>query len=166
MADEIKGFPPVFDSQARVLIVGSMPGIASLKANAYYAHPRNAFWPMLYAQFDQPCEGEYAERVAFAKAHHIAIWDSAYTCERQGSLDTAIKNVQLNDFTALFSHCTKLRAVLCNGTAAHTLYMKTPEAKRFPVYKMPSTSPAHASLSFDEKCAQWSLLRELIKEDA
>lgn len=156
--------PPVIRADARVLVLGSMPGQVSLAAGQYYAHPRNAFWPMLYAYFRQPIEENYEKRIAFALGHGIALWDSAAACMRTGSLDTAMREIELNDFGAVFAACPNLRAVACNGAKSYALFMKSAYATRLTVLAMPSTSPAYAAMRPEEKAAQWARVFALTKE--
>lgn len=148
--------PCVCRPDARLLVLGSMPGRASLEAQQYYAHPRNAFWPILYSHFGVPLETAYEERLRFAIAHGVALWDSAAACERAGSLDADMKKITINDFTALFAVCPQIRAVACNGARAHALFMKSPWSARVRVYALPSTSPANAGMCFEEKAACWA----------
>lgn len=104
MSARLSGLPPVIDRRARVLILGSFPSAASLAAQQYYAHPRNQFWRMLGAVIGQPLKDmPYAARLAAAQAAGIAIWDIYASCERAGSLDSAIRNSVANDFAALKS---------------------------------------------------------------
>lgn len=156
---------PVFRSDARLLVLGSMPGRVSLERAQYYAHAQNAFWPLLYGYFGKTPDADYESRLAFAVTHGVALWDSAAACVRAGSLDTAMRAVQINNFEAIFAACPKLRAVACNGAKACALFMKSPCAGRLPVLKMPSTSPAHAAMCREEKAAQWVQAFELLKKE-
>lgn len=156
---------PVCGSDARLLVLGSMPGRISIQKAQYYAHPKNAFWPLLYGYFGQTPEEDYEKRLAFALAHGVALWDSAAACVRKGSLDAAMRDVQINDFEAIFAACPKLRAVACNGAKSYAMFMKSPYADRLPVLKMPSTSPAHAAMCREEKAARWAMAFELLKKE-
>ena len=159
-----RSFAPVFDPAARVLIVGSMPSVKSLAQAQYYAHPRNAFWPMLYDYFGEPITDDYERRIDFARAHRIALWDSAAVCVRAGSLDTAMKQIQLNDFAALLAACPELRAVACNGARSYALFMQSACAQRLPVLALPSTSPANAAMDYAAKAARWAEAFALTRE--
>ena len=156
----VHSFPPVVATAARALIVGSMPGTASLQAQRYYAHPRNAFWPIVAAVCGAPADAPYAQRLAVLQQRGIVLWDVLQSCERPGSLDSDIApaSVRVNDFAALFASQPGLQAVLCNGGTAHDLFVRHVGPIAPPgltVVRLPSTSPAHASSSFPQKLAVW-----------
>jgi double-stranded uracil-DNA glycosylase len=160
----VQGFPAEVAPRARVLILGSMPGRASLAAAQYYAHPRNAFWPLLGAILGFDPALPYPSRLQCLRERGVALWDVLQSCERQGSLDAAIdpRTQQPNDFGALFAAQPELRAVLCNGATAHRLFVRmvlpalaSPGAEPFAVHRLPSTSPAHAGLRLADKLAAW-----------
>ena len=166
----INSFAPVEPDQARVLIIGSIPGKASLTAQQYYAHPRNAFWPILGYWLGFDATLPYDDRLEQLKRHRIGLWDALYQCERPSSLDADIVKTSIvaNDFAAWFARHPQTAAVLCNGTAAFDIYrrkvipMLTDAQQAVPVHKMPSTSPAHASQTFDQKRDQWRLLLDYL----
>lgn len=154
-------FAPVAASGCRVLLLGSMPGVASLRAQQYYAHPRNAFWPILYALWDMgPPAEAYASRISFAQSHHIAIWDVAHTCRREGSSDASIRDVRANDFAALFARHPSLQAIFFNGRQAESMFNRLVKgsARDVPCTLLPSTSPAY-TLPFGQKLAAWRCVR-------
>ncbi len=165
-----QGFPRVADAGCRVLILGSMPGRASLGAAEYYAHPRNVFWELMGALFDAGRDLDYPRRLARLRACGVALWDVVHRCHRPGSLDAAIDrdSVEPNDFAALFDACPRLSRVFFNGATAEALYRRLvlsrhPERGREVVYRrLPSTSPAHAALGFDAKLARWRQVREAL----
>ena len=156
MSERLVAFPPVARPDARILILGSMPSAASLEVGFYYGHPRNAFWRILSEVFDAPLPETIEDKTALLVDHHLALWDSLNACEREGSLDSAIRQPELNDFGALFRECPEIGRVLFNGGTAHRLFMKTGkpllEGREWRV--MPSTSPAY-TLSYERKLAQW-----------
>lgn len=158
-----QSFAPVYAADARVLIVGSMPGVASLQAQQYYAHPRNAFWPILCALWGQAVPVDYAARLRFLKERGVALWDVAEQCRREGSLDTRMKEVIPNDFAALFTAAPGIRQVFCNGGTAHALYTRlvARQQPNLPVTRLPSTSPA-LTLPFDQKLAAWQAVKEAL----
>lgn len=168
--DIAEGFPPVGAPDARVLILGSMPGIASLDAGAYYAHPRNAFWPIIATLCGEPEVPPPSARAAVLRAHRIALWDVVLRCRRTGSLDAAIRpgSVEPNDFSDFFARHPALRQVLFNGTAAETLFRRHVLSRlELPagvgLARLPSTSPANASWSYAHKLEAWrSVLGPLI----
>lgn len=155
MSARLTGLPPVVDRRARVLILGSFPSAASLAAGQYYAHPQNQFWRVLGAVIGQPLtDMPYAVRLATVLAAGIAIWDIYASCERPGSLDSAIRDAVVNDFAALEKSAPALRRICFNGrTAARRL--REMEALGYQAVVLPSTSPAHAGMTFEEKLARW-----------
>jgi len=154
----LQGLTPLVSPATRILILGSFPGAASLAAQQYYGHPRNHFWPILFALFDtsadDPAVAEYAGRRAWLLAHGVGVWDVYGSCERKGSLDSDIRQAEVNDFAALARQCPELRAVAHNGGESwrHTHHLQGLE---LPTYRLPSTSPANASWSFERKLAAW-----------
>ncbi len=151
----LAGFPPVIDSATRVLILGSFPGVASLAAQQYYAHPRNQFWRLLTAVLGEDLVAlPYAERLQRLRAHRVGLWDVIDVCEREGSLDAAIRNAQPNDFARLKHDCPELRRVCFNGKTSGKF---APQfvAAGFDTLVLPSSSPANAQLSFEQKLLEW-----------
>lgn len=138
-----------------------MPGVASLNAHQYYAHPRNAFWPIINNVYGAEAN-EYDSRVDVLNKNRVALWDVLKACHRPGSLDSNIKpdSVVCNNFNQFFRQYQKIERVLFNGKAAEKIFRKSvlPElddAKRFSFHALPSTSPAMASLSLAEKTRLW-----------
>ncbi len=156
-AEFIYSFPPVADDRVRLLILGSMPGVLSLTENQYYAHPRNLFWPIMGALFGAAREVPYAQRLQILKDNHIALWDVLRSCQRTGSLDSDIQCEEANDFKAFFAQHPGITHVFFNGGKAETSFRKhvkdAPE--RLTLMRLPSTSPAHATLSFEKKLEVW-----------
>ena len=156
----LQGFPPIATRDARVLILGSMPGAASLQARRYYAHPQNRFWPIMGALVGADPALPYARRVATLKAAGIALWDVFDRCEREGSLDSAIRDAtaQANDFAAFFGGHRQVRTLLFNGAKAEAAYRRRgPALDGFGVraWRLPSTSPANAAVAPEKKLAAW-----------
>ena len=155
----VKSFAPLADPDSRILILGSMPGTASLKAGQYYAHPRNQFWPILSAIWG--LEGDanlankpYAERLPAALAHGLAIWDVYAGCKRQGSLDSAIADARLNALSLLRQRCPQLQALGHNGGESWR-HRGVSGALGLPVFRLPSTSPANAGQTYAAKRDAW-----------
>lgn len=154
----VRSFPPISAPGARLLILGSMPGIASLEAGQYYAHPRNAFWPIMGRLFGAGPAMPYAERTARLQSQGVAVWDVLQLCVREGSLDANIRDEVPNDFAAFFAgHPGIVRVLLNGGKAAasfrkHAAHLLPPAAQTIAV---PSTSPAHAARSLDQKLSLW-----------
>jgi len=154
----LHSFSPIIDHQTRCLIIGSMPGVASLTAAEYYAHPRNLFWKFLYQAFDTPFNApDYPEKCRFIITHQLGLWDSLAACERDGSLDSAIKNECPNDFRALLTRYPNVQHLLFNGQPAFRLFKKYQAALlvQIPFDVLPSTSPANASQSLEIKYQKW-----------
>jgi len=169
--DILTGFAPVLPVKPKVLVLGSMPGSASLTAQRYYAHPRNAFWPVMQSLFDIDAALPYGERLKRLRNVGVALWDVVHQCRRSGSLDTAIEtdSVVVNDIAGLLQQNASITAVFCNGGGAwqllhrHFLRPNSVNPVRVPVYKMPSTSPANARLSLPQKCVEWQLLKQAVE---
>ena len=159
-AQRLVGLAPVFDTSARLLVLGSFPGAASLRAAQYYAHPRNAFWPVMQALLGDAglAAQPYAERLAALRRRHVALWDAVAACRREGSLDTAIQAAEPSDLPELLARLPRLRAIACNGALAYRqalLALPDGDESRLPVLRLPSTSPAHAGLRLDDKIDAW-----------
>lgn len=162
--NNVSGFPAIADQHAKILILGSMPGVASLQHQAYYAHPRNAFWPIMFALFNQNnAISDYQLRKQLLLTHNIAVWDVLQSCHRAGSLDSAIKmrSIKANDFDGFFSSHPAIQYVFFNGAKAESIYAKfvaTHLNKQFDALrycKLPSTSPAYASINLQHKTKIW-----------
>jgi hypoxanthine-DNA glycosylase len=152
----LQGLAPVLDANTRVLVLGSFPGAASLRAQQYYGHPQNHFWKILGALWQLPLpDMTYPERVATALDHGLGVWDVYGACEREGSLDANIRNAEVNDLAWVLRSCPQLQAIAHNGGESYR-HAKHTAQLGLPVYKLPSTSPANASWSFERKLAAWS----------
>jgi double-stranded uracil-DNA glycosylase len=158
-----RSFPPVADARARVLVLGTLPGEESLRRREYYAHPRNLFWPIVFALFDTAPAAGYAERLAFVAAQRIALWDVCELAEREASADSAIRGERPNAIDRLLDTHPLIHAVAFNGSGARRLYDRHFTRRPGLTYlALPSTSPAHARLDFAAKLARWSELREVL----
>ena len=155
MSALLDGLAPVLDAHTRVLVLGSFPGAASLQAQQYYGHPRNHFWPILGALWQLDLKtAAYPQRLEAARAHGLGLWDVYARCRREGSLDSAIEDAQLNDLASLALRAPALRAIVHNGGESARAIRLT-SALGLPVLRLPSTSPANASWSFEKKLAAW-----------
>lgn len=151
----LRGLPPVIAPHTRLIVLGSFPSVASLQAQQYYAHPRNHFWPILSALWGLDLRAlPYPERLAAVRRHGLGIWDVYAACRREGSLDSAIEDAQLNDLASLRQRAPQLVAIAHNGGESARA-MKHTRALGLPVLRLPSTSPANASWSFERKLAAW-----------
>jgi hypoxanthine-DNA glycosylase len=167
----LQGLAPLVSSATRVLVLGSFPGVRSLQLQQYYAHPQNHFWPILRSLWPLapwPLDGDYDARCACALAQGLGIWDVYAACEREGSLDSAIRQAQLNDFPGLLRQCPQLSGIAHNGgesfrhaRAVEQSLAQAGLADRVRIHKLPSTSPANASWNFERKLAAWrSVMQE------
>ena len=155
----VRSFKPIADGKAEILILGSMPGRASLAARQYYAHPRNAFWPIASALLGFERSSPYAKRVRALKAARIALWDVLQSCTREGSLDARIEDGIANDLNRFFRTHRKIRRVFFNGAKAEAAFRRcvlpTLRGNSLSYRRLPSTSPANASLSRARKLRAW-----------
>jgi hypoxanthine-DNA glycosylase len=151
----LESLPPVLRRDARLLILGSFPGVASLRAGQYYAHPRNQFWPILGGLLGHSlAERPYLERIACLQEHRIGLWDIYASCVRPGSLDSSIRDAVPNDLRRLLDLAPSLRLVLHNGGESAR---RMPEVRALGLraLRLPSTSPANARLRLEAKLALW-----------
>lgn len=149
------GLPPVIGPDTRLLVLGSFPGVASLRAQQYYGHPQNQFWKILSALWAQDLQAlPYEQRLAVVRDRGLGIWDVYAACEREGSLDSAIREAERNDLGRVRCECPQLQAIAHNGGESFRHALHT-QALGLPVYRLPSTSPANASWSFERKLAAW-----------
>jgi len=160
----INSFPPVENLSASMLILGSMPGEASLRAGEYYAHPRNHFWRLMGSLIPLEPDSKYEARIQSLQAAGIALWDVLHSCVREGSLDARIdKATQTsNDFNLFFARHTSISHVFFNGSAAEQIFRREVLpglALRYMEYmRLPSTSPANASFSYEKKLEAWKAI--------
>ena len=160
MSEALEGLAPIVDEHTRLLVLGSFPGVASLRAQQYYGHPRNHFWPILSALWQIDLRAAtYPQRLAEVRARGLGIWDVYASCEREGSLDSAIQNARLNDLAGLKRHAPRLAGIAHNGGESARA-MRHTRALGLPVHRLPSTSPANASWSFERKLAAWRAVFE------
>lgn len=156
-------FAPVVDAATRVLILGSLPGEVSLARQQYYANPRNQFWALMSAVLETPLPEAYGERLAALLAAGVGLWDVIRTAERTGSLDADIRNPEPNALRELVGTLPALRAVAFNGGKASAVGRKALGAvPGLALISLPSSSPAHAALSFERKRAAWLKLRPFV----
>ena len=158
----LTGLPPLISSQTRLLILGSFPGVASLQAQQYYGHPQNQFWRVVSAILSNiygsssidVCASSYQICSEWLLSEKLGVWDVYASCRREGSLDSNIRQAVLNDFSTLRTLCPNLQAIAHNGAESFK-HAKHTQNLGLPVFKLPSTSPANASWSFERKVAAW-----------
>jgi double-stranded uracil-DNA glycosylase len=164
----VHSFPPIADPTSRLLILGSMPGEASLRARQYYAHPQNAFWKIMAELLELAPDAPYAARTAVLRASGIALWDVMKTCTRASSLDSDVveSSIVANDFRSFLRRHPRIGTICFNGAKAEQSFFRyvlprqggrrtLGELGDLAYYRLPSTSPAHASLSAARKLAAW-----------
>ena len=160
----IHSFSAIVGKSPKVLILGSMPSVKSLEEDQYYGHPRNQFWPIIFRLLKSelshnPSPETYNKKLELVRAHHIAIWDVLESCERQGSLDSDIKNEKPNQLQEFLTDYASIDAIVFNGGKAESSFKKhfkqLYQSGRYEFVKMPSTSPAY-TLSFEKKYKKWS----------
>ena len=159
---EIKqSFAPIEGREVRILILGSMPGDASIAAGQYYAHPRNRFWPLMATLLGCALPEDYESRCRMLQEHGIALWDVAGSAVRPGSMDSAMREERPNDIAGLMARHPELRTVVFNGRKSEQLFdrffQRFPEVRYLP---MPSTSPANASFSMARLAERWKAMFE------
>lgn len=160
-ATVLTGLPPLVSPATRVLILGSFPGVRSLQAQQYYGHPQNQFWKILQAIWpssqDGICASSYEYRSTWLLEQGLGVWDVYASCQREGSLDTAIRDAVVNDIAGL--QLPQLQAIAHNGGESYK-HARHTQTLGVPVYKLPSTSPANASWTFERKLAAWREVME------
>ena len=161
-------FPPIARRDAHTLILGSLPGQRSLQMQQYYAHPQNAFWKLVGTIFETEPTAPYLRRVQVLQKNRVALWDVLAAAERPGSLDSSIVHASAlaNDFAKFFRAHPRIRRVFFNGGKAEQMYRRCVlpglgEEFAYIRYEgLPSTSPAHAGMTFAKKLDRWSRIKE------
>ena len=165
----IHSFSPIAHTSARILILGSMPGRASLAAHQYYAHPQNSFWRIMAQLLQTDADASYEKRVELLKTARIAVWDVLQSCIREGSLDAKIeRDTQIaNDFRSFFRAHSQITHVFFNGAKAEACFRQhvLPELEDASLcyLRLPSTSPANASATYEHKLGEWRAILPLIE---
>lgn len=155
-------FSPVFDSESRVLVLGTMPSPKSREQGFYYSHPRNRFWPVLAKLFGEEQPESPEGKRAFCLRNKIALWDVLAECDIEGASDSSIKNAVPNDFSEIFE-TADIKAVFCTGAAAGKLYKKFIEPKTgIPAVVLPSTSPANAKIGIEKLAEEYKVILKFI----
>ena len=155
-------FHPVFDSESRILILGTMPSPKSRELGFYYSHPRNRFWPVLARILGEDIPETPEEKANFALRHKIALWDVLAECDIEGASDSSLKNAVPNDISVILNSA-EIKAVFCTGSTAAKLYKKFIEPEtRIPAIAWPSTSPANAKVKFEELAEKYKMILEYL----
>ena len=154
-------FPPVYDENSRILILGSFPSVKSREVQFYYGHPQNRFWKVLAALLKTPLPGSIDEKKAFLKEHRIALWDVIEQCDIIGSSDSSIKNVIPTDLNVILD-TAPIEHIYCNGAASYKLFNKyQAESTGQSAVRLPSTSPANAQWSLERLTEQWKVILQM-----
>ncbi|MBO4900488.1 MAG: DNA-deoxyinosine glycosylase [Lachnospiraceae bacterium] len=148
-------FLPLFNSESKILILGSFPSVKSREVNFFYGHPQNRFWKVVAAVFEEEVPQTIEEKKEFLLRNHIALWDVIHSCDITGSSDTSIRNVTANDLDVIFNEAN-IRAIYVNGKTAYRYYQKymLPKTGR-PAVCLPSTSPANAAWNMERLLVEW-----------
>ena len=160
----IQSFPPIIGPNARILILGSIPGAASLAANEYYAHPRNLFWRIIADLLNTGLLPDYSSKTQALINARVALWDVMKSCYRPGSLDVAInkQSIVANDFNALFKSHPQIQQVFFNGATAEQSFRRLVlpglNCQPLSLQRLPSTSPAHAAMTYQQKLKHWRVI--------
>ena len=153
-------FPPLYDENARILILGSLPSVRSREEMFFYGHPQNRFWPLLARLFDEPVPNGIEEKRTLVLRHHIALWDSIYSCDIVGSSDSSIRNVMPTDLRPILK-AADIRQIYCNGRTSWNCYHRYQEKDlQREAVLLPSTSPANAAWTMRKLQAAWSVILE------
>ena len=159
----LKSFEPLINNESEILILGSMPGIKSLEASEYYAHPQNRFWKIMGVICNYPDleKKSYEIKTKTLLKNKIALWDTVKNCTREGSLDSNIQNIIPTNILALLSKYPKIRKICCNGAKSYSFFGKYSKniPKDIEVIALPSTSPANARYSFDKLLTEWKCIK-------
>ena len=151
--------PPLFDRDAKILILGSFPSVKSREAGFFYGHPQNRFWKVTAAVFGEPVPQTIEEKRAFLLRNHVAVWDVIGSCDIVGSSDASIRNVTAHDLSVILDQA-RIRQIFVNGKTAEKYYrMYSEEKTGRPAVCLPSTSPANAAWSVDRLIESWKSIR-------
>ncbi|MGZ5284278.1 MAG: DNA-deoxyinosine glycosylase [Kaistella sp.] len=162
MSNRISSFPPIITETSKILILGSVPGVKSLQMQQYYAHPQNHFWKIIFELLDQDFTEDYLAKTEIIRKNNIALWDVIDTCEREGSLDTKIRNEEHNDITKMLRDHPSIRAIFCNGQKSFKNLKKIlGKESEIPVFVLPSTSPLH-TIPFYKKLNGWEIIKTFL----
>lgn len=162
MQKRISSFPPIISEGSKILILGSVPGVKSLEMQQYYAHPQNQFWKIIFRLFEEDFTADYQKRTEIIRKNNIALWDVIDSCEREGSLDTKIRNEEHNDIMKILREHLTIKAVFCNGQKSFKNLKKIlGKESEIPIFVLPSTSPLN-TVSFDKKLAEWEILKTFL----
>ena len=148
-------FPPVYDENSEILILGSFPSVKSREMQFFYGHPQNRFWKVMAQVLHENVPQTIPEKKEMLLRHHIALWDVIASCDIAGSSDSSIRNVKVNDIQSILKN-SKIQAIYANGAKAYRLFQRyVTDVEGYPLHQLPSTSPANAAWSFERLCEAW-----------
>ena len=157
--NRIQSFKSFVDKKSKILILGTIPGPEALRRQEYYGFPGNHFWKIIFKLFNIQKPLSYKEKKKLLKKHGIALWDVFQSCERDGALDSAIRNHKVNDIHGLLKKYPNIKNIFFNSRTSEKIFQKKfPDFDEIPTQYLPSTSPAHASLSLQKKMKAWSVI--------
>ncbi len=159
---KIYSFAPVKTTYAKSLILGSIPGIASLKAYEYYAYPRNQFWEIIGQLYRHDELKSYQEKLKVIKNNELALWDVIKSCYREGSSDSGITDIKVNNFAWMFKASPQIKNIFFNGLKAKEVFTRYVDKSLWQdknLISLPSTSPAY-TITVNEKMKKWTKIRE------
>ncbi|MFI0491174.1 DNA-deoxyinosine glycosylase [Flavobacterium sp.] len=156
-----QAFPPISNQKATILILGTMPSVQSLELGQYYGNSRNAFWKLLFTIYDVPFSSDYEKKTTFLLQNNIALWDVLEACVRKGSLDSAIEQEVPNDFDTFLKAHPNIKHIYFNGQKAATYFKRYAKIENsYILTTLPSTSPANAAKSFENKLDEWRIISQ------
>lgn len=161
----VEGLDPIIDYNAKVLILGSMPSVESVRKGEYYANQRNQFWKILFSVFGSELAPSYPAKVSFLKGRRIALWDVIKQCDREGSSDSKITNMRINDFTSMLVTYPKIKCLCFNGQKAYKIFQQQiglETHQNLTTKMLPSTNPANAGIPIEVKTVEWTLIKTLL----
>jgi hypoxanthine-DNA glycosylase len=155
-------FEPIIDKNSKILILGSFPSIKSFEESFYYSHPTNQFWKILSKLFNAKELKTKKEKIEFLKKNKIVIWDMVKSCKRENSLDTSLKEIEVNDIARLLKDYPNIKAIFFTGRLSERLYKKNFSNLEISTFYLPSPSSANAKIPFNEKVERWEVLKNFL----
>ena len=156
-------FDPIIDENSRILVLGTFPSIKSFEKSFYYAHPQNQFWKILSEILHDKVPDTIEEKIEFLQRHGIALWDMVKGCKRENSLDSSLKDIEVNDIEAFLKKYPNIQALFFTGRKSQELFERNFSHLDIPRYYLLSPSPAFRKATFEEKVRQWSILKDFLR---